>query len=106
MDLHEGQFGKRSVDLTELITTHAAMTEVLASGRTSDTPDQPVWLKIRGDGAGLEIADGHHRVADALRRGERSIAADVDPVPDDEPYLPPFFDFRQAIRSGTDEDSV
>lgn len=85
-----------TLPLTALVTTVDAMTETLASGRVSDTPDAPLWVKARPDLPGLwEIADGHHRVAAAIRAGRATILADLDPIPDDEPYEPPFYDFTQ-----------
>lgn len=82
------------VALVDLVATAEAMAEVLASGRCSDTPDEPVWLKARDDMPGRwEIADGHHRVAAAIRAGATTVLADLDPVPDDELYEPPFHDF-------------
>lgn len=84
---------RRFVQLTDLIVRDTDMREVLSSGRVSDTPDQPVLLKARQDRAGFEVADGHHRVAEAIRRGARSVEADVDNMPDDEPLEPPFYDF-------------
>lgn len=71
------------------------MEEVLGSGRRSDTPDLPILVNARADMPGyFEIADGHHRVAEAIRKDRASIAAVIDPQPDTEPYDEPFFDFR------------
>lgn len=85
------------VPLTALITTRAAMTEVLASGRTSDTPHDPIWLNASAAHPGMwEIADGHHRVARALRVGAATVPALLDPVPDEEPYEEPYYYFGPA----------
>ena len=85
---------RAEVPLTALIAEQGAMSEVLASGRVSDTPDERVWLKASPDHPGCwEIADGHHRVAAALKTGQTTIAADLDPISDDEPYNEPFYDF-------------
>lgn len=86
---------QRMVNLTDLVARDKDMRSVLDSGRVSDTPDVPVWLRVRSDGPGLEIADGYHRVAQALRDGRSAILADIDPVPDDEPLVGPFFDFKE-----------
>lgn len=88
-------YERRVVPLSDLVARDADMKEVLGSGRTSLTPDQPVLLKTREDGAGFEVADGHHRLADAIRQGKTHIQADIDPNPDDEPLEPPFYDFTQ-----------
>jgi hypothetical protein len=80
--------------LTDLLTTQAAMTDTLESGRISDTPADPILVKARDDLPGMwEIADGHHRVAAAMRAGQLTVRAHLDRVPDDEPLEPPFFDF-------------
>lgn len=85
---------RQTVPLSALLTEDATMRAVLDSGVPSDTPDEPVWLKARPDLPGRwEIADGHHRVAQAIREGRTVILADLDPIPDDEPYEPPFYDF-------------
>lgn len=86
------------VPLTAIVTSHAAMVEALTCDRESETPDEPVWLRVRADVPGrYEIADGHHRVAAALRAGHTTVLADIDLVPDDEPYQAPFFDFAAVI---------
>lgn len=65
------------------------MQDVLTSGRVSDTPYAPVTLTAREDLPGhWEIADGHHRVAAAIRDGYTVIVADLDSCPDEEPYEP------------------
>ena len=88
------------VPLTVVLANDADMREVLAAGRASETPSEPVWLKARADTPGLwELADGHHRVADLLRRGAGEVDAELDPVPDDEPLEGPFFDFAAALHS-------
>lgn len=87
------------VALTNLVTPARCMDEVLASGRASDTPDAPAWLKARSDMPGKwEIADGHHRVAQAIREGRTTVLGDLDLIPDDEPYEGPFFDFSATVR--------
>lgn len=84
-----------TLPLTDLVTEHQCLQDVLDSGRLSETPDAPLYVKARVDMPGkFEIADGHHRVAAALRAGIRSLPADADAQPDDEPYQPPFFDFH------------
>lgn len=90
-------YRREVVPLTRLVTPSAVMSEVIRSGRESDTPDEPVLLRARGDGEGYEIADGHHRVAGAVKRGDSHVVADVDDVPDDEPYEPPFHDFTKPL---------
>lgn len=88
----------RDVPLACLVTTREAMTEVLTSGRISETPNAAVWLKPAPGLPGLwEIADGHHRVAQAMRDGTRTIRAELDDAPDDEPYEPPFYDFGPRV---------
>lgn len=88
------------VPLTVVLANDADMCEVLASGRVSETPDAPVWLNARPDMPGLwELANGHHRVADLLRRGVSEVDAELDPCEDDEPLEGPFFDFAAALRS-------
>jgi hypothetical protein len=90
------QFYRARVPLVSLITNRSSMDEVVRSGRQSETPGERPWLKVRADMPGrYEIADGHHRVADAFRRGETHIEADIDPTPDEEPYSGPFYDFGQ-----------
>lgn len=79
--------------LDTLITSDAAMRSVIESQRESETPESPILVNPRTDNAGYEIADGHHRVARALREGNSHILAIVEPVPDDEPYEPPFYRF-------------
>ena len=80
--------------------SHACMQAVLDAAVPSDTPDEPVWLRVREDVVGrYEIADGHHRVATALKAGQTHLWADIDVVPDEEPYEGPFFDFAAALRS-------
>jgi hypothetical protein len=86
------------VVLIDLITDHRVMVEVMGSGRRSESPDQPVWLKRRvGLPGKWEIADGHHRVNEAIQRGEVLVLADLDDGPDDEPYEGPFYDFSQHM---------
>jgi len=88
--------------LTDLITSHDNMREVLSSGRVSDTPDDPIYVMPRHDMPGkYEIADGHHRAADALRRGLTHLDALVDNIPDDEPYEAPFFNFGGEYRQAS-----
>ncbi len=90
----------RRVLLVDLIVSEHMMIEVLASGRVSDTPDVPIFVNVRADGAGLEIADGCHRVAAAVRAGALDILVDIDSVPDDEPYRPPFYRFNNSYGTG------
>ena len=72
------------------------MSEVLGSGRRSETPHAPVAVNVRDDMPGrYEIADGHHRVAESLRRGDTHVRALIDLRPDEEPYEAPFYDFHQ-----------
>lgn len=83
-----------TLPLRALIVTDGAMREVLASGRVSDTPDEPVLVRASEEFPGLwEVADGHHRVAHALRAGQVTVTALLDLIPDDEPYTRPFYDF-------------
>lgn len=80
--------------LADLIAQREDMQDVLDSGRISDTPSTPIYVRVREDMPGkYEIADGHHRVAEALRNGATHIAARVDEIPDDEPLEEPFYDF-------------
>lgn len=80
--------------LATLVTDHAVMTAVLDAATPSDTPDEPIWVRVRTNLDGrYEIADGHHRVAAAIKAGHTHVWADIDTVPDDEPYQGPFFDF-------------
>lgn len=82
------------IPLTAILAREDDMQDVLDSGRVSDTPDDPVLVRASEEFPGLwEIADGHHRVAHALRTGHTTVMALLDPVPDDEPYEPPFYDF-------------
>ena len=91
-----------ALPLTALICRDEDMREVLASGRASATPDAAVWVKAREDRPGLwEIADGHHRVAYALRSGTGVIRAELDPAPDDEPLNGPFYDFGEPTPTDT-----
>ena len=65
-----------------------------SEGRGSETPDYPVWLKAREDMPGhYEMGDGHHRLAEALARGQTTVKAFLDPQPDDEPLQRPFYDW-------------
>lgn len=82
--------------LSALVTTHTAMTETLDSGRESDSPDEPVLVRARmDDPSRWEIADGHHRVARAIRRGASSVRVEFDTTFDDEPYEGQLYDFAQ-----------
>lgn len=84
--------------LTALICRDEDLREVLASGRRSDTPEAPVWVKASEAHPGLwEIADGHHRVAHAMQSECLTVCAELDPVPDDEPYEEPFYDFGLPV---------
>lgn len=90
----DGTWVRRLVPLTALVTTHDCMQAVLDAGVCSETPDEPIWVRVRDDVVGrYEIADGHHRVGAALRAGHTHLWADIDIVPDDEPYEAPFYDF-------------
>lgn len=74
------------------------MVETLASGRSSESPGEPVEVTVRKDEPGrYEVADGHHRIAEAIRNGLTHIDADAWPKPDDEPLEPPFYDFSQHM---------
>lgn len=82
------------IPLACLIAEIDAMQDTLDLGVPSDTPHDPILVRCRDDMTGrFELADGHHRVAAALRRGERFVEAEIDPLVDDEPYEPPFFRF-------------
>jgi hypothetical protein len=71
-----------------------AVVAAVKGGRHSLTPQAKIYLKVREDRSGYyELADGHHRVAEAMARGEREIVADIDSVSDDEPLEPPFYSF-------------
>lgn len=83
-----------TLDLTALRTSDRAMRETLASGRTSDTPDAPIEVCLSDTEGVYEIVDGHHRVAQAILRGAISVEAVVYDYVDDEPYEPPYYDFR------------
>ena len=88
-----------SFQIDRLVTSGSGMAEVLASGRSSETTG-PVVLVKHHDGSLVwngrwEIADGHHRVADALRAGRSTIVASLEDYMDDEPYEAPFFDFSR-----------
>jgi hypothetical protein len=97
-------FERRTVRLTDLIARKADMEEVFSSGRRSEDSSQPIWVKARSDTPGLyEVADGHHRIADAIRNGRDTIEADIDSMPDDEPLEPPFYDFSQHVKTAQDE---
>ena len=93
---------RRMLSLTELIASDQDMREVLQNGRRSETPNEAIWVRARADGRGLEISDGHHRVAEAIRAGRRRVKADVDADPDDEPLCEPFYDFSADARPGND----
>lgn len=87
-----------TLPVTDLITTRAAMTEVLGSDRVSDTPDAPVLVRARQDDpTRWEIADGHHRVAEALRDGRTEVKVVFDTGFDDEPYEGDFYDFAEHM---------
>ncbi len=85
--------------IASIITDASAMRwtiDHVRQGHRSDTPEAACWLKARLDMPGFyELADGHHRVADALLRGATTVRAELDPIPDDEPYEGPFYDFNQ-----------
>lgn len=82
------------VPLALLVTADSVMVEVLRSGRISTTPTEPIYICVRKDMPGrFEVSDGHHRIAAALRAGQREIHAIINPDPDDEPYDPPFYTF-------------
>lgn len=88
--------------LTDLISPHGDMAGVLDDydnlGHRSETPDDPIYVKARHDIPGkYEIADGHHRVADAIRNGRDHVRALIDPYEDEEPYEAPFYDFSQHM---------
>lgn len=88
------------VPLSALVAQHDVMSDVLTSGTPSDTPDEPVLLRICPNGlvGRYEVADGHHRVAAAIRRGDTHVLADIEvDFPDDEPYPGPYFNFA-ALR--------
>lgn len=88
---------KMRLRLTDLVTTQRAMEEALASHRQSETPTEPIYVKPSPVCPGKwEIADGHHRVAETIRRNLDFIWAEGDPEDyDDEPLQPPFYDFGQ-----------
>ncbi|MFZ2528465.1 MAG: ParB N-terminal domain-containing protein [Rhodococcus sp. (in: high G+C Gram-positive bacteria)] len=89
-----------TVPLSALVTPATDMAAVLASGRVSDTPDEPILLRACADQPGrFEVADGHHRIAAALRAGRHEINAYIDPVPDGEPHQPPFYPFPNRHRA-------
>lgn len=89
-----------TVRLGAVLARHDDLTEVLSSGRVSDTPDEPIFLCGREDAPDrFELCDGHHRVAAMLRAGanaDTEVIADIDSGFDDEPLEPPFFDFGEA----------
>ncbi|WP_251153607.1 hypothetical protein [Cellulosimicrobium sp. Marseille-Q4280] len=92
----DGEVGE--LPITALITTASAMTEVLTSGRRSESPDDPVLVRAREDDpARWEVADGHHRLADAIRAGRTTVAVEFDTCFDDEPYEGELYDFAQHL---------
>jgi hypothetical protein len=92
----DGELGE--LPITALVTTSSAMTEVLVSGRPSESPDDPVLVRAReGDPTRWEVADGHHRVADAIRAGRTSVTVEFDTCFDDEPYEGDLYDFAQHL---------
>jgi hypothetical protein len=85
---------RRRLPLTWLVAARDAVAAALASGDCSPAPDRPIPARCRWGPDGLyEVRDGLYRVAAAIRRGERTIDADIDPVPSAEPLRPPFWDF-------------
>lgn len=98
---------RRTLPLSAILATRAAMDEVIVSERLSETPDAPIFVKARQDMPGLwELADGHHRVAAALRQGRLTIEADCDPQPDDEPLSPPFYLFPTGVTIDFDDSGI
>lgn len=92
----DGEVGE--LPITALVTTASAMTEVLTSGRRSDSPDDPVLVRARyDDPARWEVADGHHRIADAIRAGRTTVTVEFDTCFDDEPYEGHLYDFAQHL---------
>ena len=88
---------RRRLPLAWLIVERDAMAAVLASRRPSRTPDQPILARCRrGPRGRYEVRGGLHRVAAAIRRGARTIDADIDLVPGGEPMQPPFWDFAAS----------
>ena len=90
------------VPIAALVTTYAAVTQCARTGRVSESPDEPLDLTVRSDVPGrYEISDGHHRVVAALRAGHTHLRADIWPVPDDEPYTGPFYDFAGLLAASS-----
>lgn len=88
---------RADVRLDRIITEKAVMEAVLAGGVPSDTPDAPLLLRACDlDPFRFELADGHHRVAQALRDGRGWLTSDIDPFVDEEPYEGVFYQFPAA----------
>lgn len=97
---HSATYIRATLPLTALLAADAAMRATLQSGRRSQSPDEPVLVRATPDATLWEVADGHHRIAHALREGRTHITVDIDPVPDDEPLTGPFYDFTHDGRWG------
>lgn len=90
-------YRRELVPLTALVAEARSMELVLAEDVRSQTPHEPVLLRVRDDMDEVEIADGLHRVADVIRAGGTHVLADIDDVADEEPLQPPFYDFSTHI---------
>lgn len=90
-----------TVRLGDVLARHDDMIKTLASGRVSDTPEEPIFLCGREDMPDrFELCDGHHRVAAMLRAGanaDTEVIADICPGFDEEPLEPPFYDFDEVV---------
>lgn len=88
---------RATIPLTALRTENATMTAVLNAvhtGTVSETPHAAIWVRATHDNPNTyEVADGHHRIADAIHNGYTHLVVDIDNIPDDEPYQPPFYNF-------------
>ena len=99
-----GGWWRGRIAMTHLIAEHQSMVNTITSGRTSDSTGQPVELCLHeGTDAHFEVTDGHHRLADALRRGETHIDVLISAYHDDEPYDGDYFDFAAANAPHTSE---
>jgi ParB-like nuclease domain len=91
-DRWNDRYHKESVPIDRMIATQSHVTEMgLRQYRLPTTPKHAYDLPIvyRTDDGRLYIADGHHRIVAALKRGERSIMARVVDIGDpDNPREP------------------
>lgn len=87
------------VRLDRILANRDDLAAVLASGRPSHT-DAPILLNARdGEPCRFELADGHHRIATALRTRRSWACSLIDPCEDDEPLSGPFYTFPAPGRT-------